>query len=317
MTKKSITLIGGGGFIGINLSDFFVKEGYEVLVISRSIIETQNTECSLIKKKSLDVNKTSNLIEELLGSENIVWLVNDIVPGSSMDSLVEDFTFNISPLVKFLESSHMLTNLKRFVFISSGGTIYGESHNSLKFDEDSIKNPISAYGLSKLIAEEYVNFITQKSSFQSYILRPSNVYGNHQNLKKPQGIIGYAFNAALNGKSIDVYGDGEVIRDFVHVLDFAEALKQCIEVKFEKSIVEIYNIGSQEGYSVIQILNFINEISGTNTQHIFKPSRAIDCNFSVLNTQKIKNKLGWYPKIQINDGLDSVWKWLNSNEKKK
>lgn len=312
MSKKSITLIGGGGFIGVNLSEFFVKEGYEVLVVSRSVIDSKNPHCSLFKKKSLDVNKTSLLIDELIDSENIVWLVNDIVPGSSMESLVDDFTFNTSPLIKFLESSHKLINLKRFVFFSSGGTIYGESPNCQKFDENSIKNPISAYGLSKLIAEDYVNFITQKSAFQSYILRPSNVYGNHQNFKKPQGIVGYAFNAALNGKPIDVYGNGQVVRDFVHVLDLAQALKQCVEFKFEKSKVEIYNIGSQEGYSIIEILNLITEITGSHIKYIFKPSRAIDCNFSVLDIQKIKQNLGWYPKIQINDGLESVWKWIKS-----
>ncbi len=316
MKKKSIALVGGGGFIGTNLSDFFIKKGYNVLVIGRSLIESHGNDSLYLRTKLIDVNKTSILVNELFEYENIVWLVNGLVPSSSMDSLIDDFAFNTAPLINFLENANSLHNLKRFIFISSGGTIYGNSHDGKNFDEDSIKKPVSAYGLSKLISEDYVKFLTRKSTFQSFILRPSNVYGNHQNFKKPQGIIGYAFNAALNGTSIDVYGGGEVVRDFVHVLDLAEALNQCILSDFVKAEVEIYNIGSEEGYTIKKILALINEISGANTQYVYKPNRSFDCNYNVLNIQKIRNNLGWYPKIEIKDGLRSLWEWINFNQNK-
>lgn len=314
---KSIALIGGGGFIGTNLSNFFIEEDYGVLVIGRNVIEDIPNSTNKIKKRLLDVNKTSKLIEALAEYENIVWLVNDLVPSASMDSLVDDFTFNLNPLIHFLESVNRLGNLKRFVFISSGGTIYGDSPNNIFLKEDNTKNPISAYGLSKIIAENYINFITNRSSFESIIIRPSNVYGNHQNFKKPQGIVGFAFNALVNNKTIELYGEGKVIRDFVHVLDLAEALKCCIESKYEIATVKTYNVGSQEGYSVREVLDMINEISNQKIQTTFKPSRSFDCSYNVLDIGKIKNELKWQPKIEIKDGLRSVWEWIKSEETNK
>ncbi len=313
--NKSIALIGGGGFIGTNLTNFFIEEDYNVLVIGRSVIEDLSNSTDKIKRRLIDVNKTSKLIEALADYENIVWLVNDLVPSASMDSLADDFTFNVTPLIHFLESVNKLENLKRFVFISSGGTIYGDSPSKRFLKEDNIKNPISAYGLSKIIAENYVDFITKRSSFESVILRPSNVYGNYQNLKKPQGIVGYAFNALINNKTIDLYADGEVIRDFIHVIDLAEAIKCCIEKKHEISKVETYNVGSQEGYSIREVLDLINEVSDGNIQTVSKPARAFDCDFNVLDVSKINLQLGWEPKIKIKEGLTKVWQWVKSEIK--
>lgn len=311
---KSIALIGGGGFIGTNLTNFFIEEDYNVLVIGRNVIEDIPNSTNKIRKKLLDVNKTSKLIEALAEYENIVWLVNDLVPSASMDSLVDDFTFNLNPLIHFLESVNRLRNLKRFVFISSGGTIYGDSPNKTFLKEDNTKNPISAYGLSKIIAENYINFITNRSSIESIIIRPSNVYGNHQNFKKPQGIVGFAFNALVNYKTIELYGEGKVIRDFVHVLDLAEAIKRCVESKYEIATVKTYNVGSQEGYSVREVLDMINEISNQKIQTTLKPSRSFDCSYNVLDISKIKNELKWQPKVEIKDGLRSVWEWIKFEE---
>lgn len=313
--NKSIALIGGGGFIGTNLTNFFIEEDYNVLVIGRSVVEDLSNSTDKIKRRLIDVNKTSKLIEALADYENIVWLVNDLVPSASMDSLADDFTFNVTPLIHFLESVNKLENLKRFVFISSGGTIYGDSPSKTFLKEDNVKNPISAYGLSKIIAENYVDFITKRSSFESVILRPSNVFGNYQNLKKPQGIVGYAFNALINNKTIDLYADGEVIRDFIHVIDLAEAIKCCIEKKHEISKVETYNVGSQEGYSIREVLDLINEVSDGNIQTVSKPARTFDCDFNVLDVSKINLQLGWEPKIKIKEGLTKVWQWVKSEIK--
>lgn len=309
--NKSIALIGGGGFIGTNLSNYFLGIDYDVLVIGRSVKDESSNNLSKLQKKLIDVNKTSKLIEVLTEYENIVWLVNDLVPSSSMDSLADDFTFNVSPLINFLEAVNKLEKLKRFIFISSGGTIYGDSPNRIFLKEDSPKNPISAYGLSKIISEKYIAYITKRSLFESFIIRPSNVYGNHQNLKKPQGIIGYAFNALINDKTIDLYGDGNVIRDFIHVQDLAEAVKCCTESKNEIANVRTYNVGSQKGHTIREILNIINKLTGKDIQTISKPSRTFDCEFNVLNINKIKSELGWKPIINLEDGLEKVWKWVN------
>ncbi|GAA3982762.1 NAD-dependent epimerase/dehydratase family protein [Pedobacter ginsengiterrae] len=309
--KKSIALIGGSGFIGTNLANFFAEKNYNVLVIGRSSIDKERFKSDNIKTVLIDVNHTSKLIEALEEYENVIWLVNNLLPGLKMDSLVDDFNLNVSPLVKFLELSRDAMQMKRFIFISSGGTIYGDSVNNTFFTETCPAKPISAYGMSKIVSENYVEYITDKANFDSYILRPSNVYGNFQNLVKPQGIIGFAFNAVINNSTIELFGDGMVTRDFVHVLDLATAIECCVNNIYEGSKVEKYNVASQNGYTIKEIIDLIKEITHTPIKTISKPLRDFDCIYNVLDISKIETNLHWKPKIDIKEGLDSVWKWMN------
>jgi UDP-glucose 4-epimerase len=312
--NKNVAIIGGSGFIGCNLASFFVDKEYDVLVVSRTI-DISKFKNNKIKKIELDVNFTSKLIENICEFDNVIWLVNNIVPSTNMDSLADDFTFNVNPLVRFLEANINSTKMKRFVFLSSGGTIYGDSDDKTSWLEEDQKIPISAYGLSKIISEEYIQFLTKKSSFESFILRPSNVYGIHQNLKKPQGIIGFAFNAILNSTSIDLYDNGSVTRDFIYITDLAEAIHSCLEKQYKKASINIYNVGSNIGYKIIDILLMINKVSNNQIITNPKPERNFDCNYNVLNNKKINHDLNWYPKVGIEQGLKYVWEWITNENK--
>lgn len=312
--NKNVAIIGGSGFIGCNLASFFVDKGYDVLVVSRTI-DNSKFKNNKIRKVELDVNFTSKLVESIYEFDNVIWLVNNIVPSTNMDSLADDFTFNVNPLIRFLEANINSTKMKRFVFLSSGGTIYGDSNDKVSWLEENPKIPISAYGLSKIISEEYIQFLTKKSSFESFILRPSNVYGVHQNLKKPQGIIGFAFNAILNNTSIDLYDNGSVTRDFIYVTDLSEAICSCIEKKHKEASVNIYNVGSNIGYKITDILSMINKVSSNQINTNPKPERNFDCNYNVLNNKKINHDLNWYPKVGIEQGLRYVWEWITSKNK--
>jgi UDP-glucose 4-epimerase len=174
--------------------------------------------------------------------------------------------------------------------------------------------PISGYGLSKIISEKYIEFFSVNSEIQYYILRPSNVYGLYQNFSKPQGIIGFAFKSIINNTSLNIYDEGKVTRDFIYVSDLAEAINCCIDSEFKNSISTIYNVGSQKGYSIIEILNKIKKITQKELLIIAKPSRSFDCNYNVLNIEKIKAELNWQPKIELDEGLKYIWNWIK-NEK--
>ncbi len=314
MSRKSIALIGGSGFIGTNIAQRLLHDNYNILIISRNPDRNISSVNKQIIRKSVDVNWTSKLINVLDGYENIVWLVNELLPSVSMDSLVQDFSFNISPLISFLESTRKLSKLRRFIFFSSGGTVYGNTLTNNFIDEESPTRPISAYGLSKLISEKYIDFITRKSSFQSIILRPSNVYGEHQNINKPQGIVAHSLYAIINKKSLDVYDGGNMIRDFIHVSDLSSVIKKLIERSYQSSKVDIYNVGSEYGVKINQILEIISEISGEKIKTIYRPSRPFDCDFNVLSINKIKSELGWIPNTSIRDGLEKTWIWANSGK---
>jgi UDP-glucose 4-epimerase len=311
--KNNVAIIGGGGFIGSNLTNFLAEKNYNVKVIGRKINLKKFT-ASKITFFEIDVNNTKDVVEITMDCETVIWLVSSGVPSVHRESLVDDYMTDIQPLVKFLENPKYRPHLKKFVFLSSGGTIYGDPADQIPIKENHEKAPISIYGLSKMISERYIEFLTMGSGFQSFILRPSNVYGVYQNLKKPQGIIGFAFKSILDRSYIDLYSDGNVVRDFLYVSDLCEAIFLCISSNLKKAKTSIYNVGSQEGTTIKEIINKINRIAEQEVLTSVKSPRSFDCNYNVLNNLKIRKDLGWKPNVILDNGLARVWEWIKSQE---
>ncbi|MGF7231478.1 NAD-dependent epimerase/dehydratase family protein [Arachidicoccus sp.] len=314
--NNTVGIIGGAGFIGHNLVDYFLKNNYEVVVVGRKVdrIKICNDKLKLIECL---IEKTDYILEELSNCGTIIWLISATIPSSSQKSLLTEFELNIKPLLQFLEKLTLMLTAKKFIFLSSGGAVYGNSTENKPISEIAISNPISSYGLSKLICEDYIKYLTVDSNLQSYILRPSNVYGIYQNLIKPQGIIGYAFKAILHKEPLVLYDKGRVTRDFIFVNDLAIAIDLCIKDSFQSSNCNIYNVGSQQPYTIKEILNKIENIAGAEIDFIPKISRKFDCNYNVLNIQKIANELNWSPNVTIDNGLVEVWNWMKNNKNDK
>ncbi len=311
MSENKVTIIGGFGFIGRNLMEFFLEKNFHIKIIGNNS-NNHHFENDKIETFKINVSNTEELVSVMDHSETVVWLVSSLVPGLNEGGLIKDFETNIAPVINFLEKAKTNQFLKKFIFLSSGGTIYGNKNLGETTDETQEKYPISEYGLSKLVTETYINYITHQSSFESFILRPSNVYGKYQNLQKPQGIIGYAFKSIIEKNSIDLYNYGNAIRDFVHVSDLCEAVYKCFMTEYHPGESHTYNIGSGTPYSINQIIQKINLVSGEEVATIPKPARSFDCEYSVLNHQKITNELNWFPQKNIEDGLLEVWEWIKA-----
>jgi UDP-glucose 4-epimerase len=309
---KNIAIIGGTGFIGRNLTEYFINSGYSINVIGRSIDKIPNHKN--LSKYKVDINDTINLLKSVENCEIIIWLVTSSIPSSSIFNFSDEFNNNINPIIKVLDSDKISVRFKKFIFISSGGTIYGEALDRTPITEDTLKSPISNYGLSKALSEDYIKFITKQNDFQSYILRPSNVYGEYQNMEKPQGIIGFALKSILNNTSIDLYGNGEVTRDFVYVKDVVKAFEKCILDDYKKAETKIYNVGSGYGLTIKQIIEKVSEIAGEKVITVSKPFREFDCKYNILNIDKIQDELNWFPETSIEQGLYNVWKWLKEKK---
>lgn len=308
---KNLTIIGGHGFIGKNFTDFFLHLGFNITLIGNN--SRKDKFPNSVKSITADVQDVNKIVNFTKDSEIVIWLATSLIPSSDKTSLETDFECNVKPIIAFLEKSNK-TKLKTFIYLSSGGTIYGNANSHVPIVESYSKSPISEYGLSKLVAENYIQFITKNSNFQTYILRPSNVYGKYQNLNKPQGIIGFAFKSLVNNTTLELYDDGKVIRDFVYVTDLAEVVLKCINATLQPSQTHIYNVGSGKAHSIKEIILKIGEIAEITVSTIPKASRNFDCEYNVLSIEKIKDELNWKPKIAIDDGLKLVWEWIKTNE---
>lgn len=309
--KQTIAIIGGNGFVGKNFTSYFLDKGYKVIVADHSIKKLNSTH-SDAEFVSVDIHHTRELLYLTEKTDYIIWLVHASVPSTQDDSLVDDFTLNVSPIIKFLEKAGNLKNLKKFIYLSSGGTVYGNTDEHLPISESHEQKPISNYGLSKSVAEKYIEYITDSKSFETIVLRPSNVYGPYQNLVKPQGIIGFAFKAIKNNLILDLYNEGKVIRDFIYVDDLANSVERFLNINVTAGNTSFYNVGSEEGISIKNILTKIEKITGEKLQLNLKTSRNFDCEYSVLNTSKIHQKTDWSKKTDLDEGLVKVWEWMKS-----
>ncbi|HFG0465149.1 NAD-dependent epimerase/dehydratase family protein [Flavobacterium psychrophilum] len=238
--KETIGIIGGSGFIGKNLTDFFLELNYNIIVVSRTYSDTEKL--SKIMWIQADVSNTTLIINGLKNCQTIICLASSLIPSESNESLKKDYDLNVSPIIDFFERSNQLLELQKFIFLSLGGTIYGNTTHNIPITEDHSEKPISNYGLIKIISENYIKFLTQKTKIESFILRLSNVYGKHQNLNKPQGIIGFAFKAILQKKAIDLYDGGKVTRGFINVFDLASAIHNCITSQLNPSNTSAHEV---------------------------------------------------------------------------
>lgn len=309
--RSTVAIIGGNGFVGKNFTKYFLSKDYDVIILDHSVKEKVNLHEN-VKEYAVDIHHTKMLIDIIKNVDYVIWLVHASVPSTQDDSLVDDFTLNISPIIKFLEKSAALENLKKFIYISSGGTIYGDVSEHSPINEEYKHKPISNYGLSKSVAEKYIEYITRNKLFESIILRPSNIYGPFQNLVKPQGIIGYAFKAIKNNQTLDIYDGGKVVRDFIYVDDVAKAVEKCLSEELKSGNTQFFNVGSNEGFSILQILQKIEIITEKKLQINHKSSRSFDCEYNVLDTLKINKEKNWNKEIKIEEGLLKVWEWIKS-----
>lgn len=308
MVAGTCLLIGGNGFIGRNITSSLHLAGYRLVVFD---LGGSGQLPSNVQYIYGSIENTEQLVAVANKVENVIWLVHTSVPSTSMSNIELDLSSNILPLVRFLQLFSKNTNKKKFIYFSSGGTVYGDTLPQIPLVEEAPKDPISSYGLTKLVAEEYVNFFFKRSAVAAFILRPSNVFGRYQNLEKPQGIIGHAFKSVMFGNPIEVFGDGTVIRDYIHVKDVAAAVILCLSSTVKNdSVPATFNIGSGFGTSINEILELISNVTKQSISVKRMPSREYDCKYNVLDYSKASIHIGWKPKISLIEGLTDFWSWL-------
>ncbi len=302
---KNLLIVGGGGFIGKNLVKYLQNEDFKISLLGRiNLSDFSNTDVELFNDDLVNLSKYYDLIND---SDAILWLAHNLVPGIKLSSLTIDFERNIFPLVQLYENLRDNSRLRKFIFVSSGGAIYGEPNEHLPIREDHLLKPISQYGFSKSIVEAYLTFLSKGKSIDTIILRPSNIFGPLQSLKKPQGIIGFAIDAAINNRTLDLYNEGNQIRDFLYISDFCNAILKIVQApNLDEGNTSIYNIGSGCESSIKDVIQIIEELKGQKIKKNYLPMREVDCTYNVLDSNRFMERFDWTPKIGLFEGIKSL-----------
>jgi UDP-glucose 4-epimerase len=297
-------VIGGAGFIGSQVSNLLVETGRDVYVLGRHPDPARE----LSKKATYimgDFNNRVVLRSILADTNEVIDLAYSTVPKTSFDDPLYDILSNLPPGVALLQESTQI-NLKKMVYVSSGGTVYGKA-NLLPIDETHPTNPISPYGITKLAMEKYVGMFTLAYGLPIAIARPSNAYGEYQAAFTGQGFIATAILSILQGKKVDVYGKQGTIRDYLHTFDIAQGIVSILEYG---EAGQSYNIGSGVGRNNMEVLAAINPLAlqaGCSLELEILPKRTFDVPINILSSQKLYSVSGWQPKISFDEGIQRVW----------
>lgn len=302
-----VLLIGGCGFIGSHVADRLVAAGMKVRVFDRAP-ERFRPPLPEIEYVQGTLDNTAQVYKALLGVDALIHLASTTVPSTANLDPAADINGNLVSMVRLLEAMRSI-GLRHMVYLSSGGTVYGPPDMPL-VTEDHPLRPINSYGIVKVAVENYLRMEHRLHGLQHVVLRVSNPYGPRQGNTGIQGIIGTHMWRMAQNEPVEVWGDGSVVRDYIHVRDIAEFCLRALQGE----AVGVYNVGSGEGTSVAEIVaatRTVVERSGRKIDPpIYKPGRSYDVPRVVLDISRARRELGWQPSISLADGLVETWDWI-------
>ena len=309
--KKNVLIFGATGFIGRNIvEDLYESNTYNLVLLIRNVQKNSN---NFKKFEGITVIEgeisNSELIEEILSKHKIdlvIHLVSNLIPSSSYD----DFNIELEQVVfpTFILLELLIKHNVKFVFFSSGGTIYGNSTGNIS--EYNPLHPINYYGYSKLMIENHIQFLHTTKQLSYLILRPANVYGKYQKIEARQGFIAVALGKILSNSSIEIWGNGEVVRDFIDVQDVSGALKKLLE---NNVLDRTFNVGSGEGNSLNEVLSIIETILETRIAIQYKDKREIDLDRMVLDISELNKHIEFNPK-SLKKGINDFVAYIGKGD---
>lgn len=308
---KNVLFIGGAGFIGSTLIRNILERHDEVEV---SVCEPSFANVSRLDGLKVKIFRSElgnfDYLESIIRKQKIdtiVHLVSTLIPGSGYEDYKNEIQNVAFPTMRLTQLCSELG--VKFVFFSSGGTVYGNRQDPVPFKESDEREPISYYGLTKLMLENNILFEHRTQGLQYLIVRPSNPYGHGQALNGKQGIIAVSLGKILSGQTIEVWGDGTSIRDYIYIDDLGRIFCQLLENDVVNTTV---NIGSGEGYSVNDILAKLKCIVEEPVNVEYKPARSADVSTMILSTER----LGSYVDLKLTKLEDGMRVFYNEEKQK-
>jgi UDP-glucose 4-epimerase len=305
-----IVAFGGGGFIGSAIVDRLLLAGHEVRIFERTRVLPYRLfgESEPVEWTTGDMQSPHDVATALEGMDAVLHLVSTTLPKNSNEDTVFDVQSNLVATLHLLDAM-AARGIKRIVFISSGGTVYGEPRY-LPIDEEHPTNPLVSYGITKLAIEKYLLLYRRMHGLNPTILRVANPFGERQRAETAQGAVGVFLHHALRGQMIDIWGDGSAIRDYIYIGDVADAFVRAFAYEGTSTI---FNISSCAGTSLNDLLAEIERLLGRTVERRYLPARPFDVPASVLDNALARTELGWVPKTTLGDGILLTSEWIKKS----
>ena len=305
-----IVLLGGAGFIGHHLAKL-LRNSAEVVVVSR-ILPSCKDKVDGVTYQQGDCASPNLLRQVIHQDDHVVFLAYNSVPKTSFDDPLRDIQDNL-PLAINLLNTLREVSVKRLLYVSSGGTVYGPADAAVPIREDHPTNPISPYGITKLAIEKYCQMYSRLFGIPVVIARPGNPFGPYQIPYRGQGFVATAVAKVLRGEELTIFGERGTVRDYLFIDDLVSAMA-CL-LRADVPTGSIFNIGSANGMNNIEVLATVAKAVGLGLSDIkikFLPTRSFDVAYNVLSVAKL-NELGWRPSVDFDEGLSQTVAWVSAN----
>lgn len=306
-----ILITGGAGFIASHIQDAYLSLGHKVAVVDNLVTGNRD-----------NLHKATKFYETDIRSEEIQGILEEFRPdilslhAAQMDvrKSVEDPKYDCEVnglgMLNLLEAGRKV-GVKKLIFASSGGAVYGEQE-SFPADESHSTNPTSPYGITKLLGDKYLQFYRDTYDISFVSLRYANIYGPRQNPHGEAGVVAIFATKLLKGEVPTINGDGLQTRDYVCVHDVVRANVLALEDKAQG----IYNVGTGIETNVVELYQTLARVLGMDTAPQYGPGKAGEQRRSVITSDKIKRELGWNPEFDLHKGFEETVKFFKGNIKR-
>lgn len=299
-------VLGGKGFIGSSLITRLHEQGHTVRVLGHGPPPAFTSK--RLNFFSSDFNLESDYSSMLQGCDAVFHLISTTLPTNSNAGPLADVQGNLLPTL------HLLDQMKKFgvtrlIFPSSGGTVYGQARY-LPIDEKHPTSPIVSYGVTKLAIEKYIGLYQHAFGLSPICLRISNPYGPGFRRNSPQGAIGAFLNKALNDQPIEVWGSGDVQRDYLYIDDLIDAFMAAAVYKGREWI---FNISTGVGTSLNEVLEMVATVTDKKLNICRRDGRSFDVQTNYLDNTLARKELDWQPRTPLALGIERTAYWLRNH----
>tara|TARA_B100000963_G_scaffold169373_1_gene147301 strand:+ start:40573 stop:41577 length:1005 start_codon:yes stop_codon:yes gene_type:complete len=332
-----IVVSGALGFVGVNLSVFFLKRGFEVIGIDNKFKDLGSYNNQQLFEKNggklfhVDIRNNNDVDHFFKNNDNIDVVYNlaaQVAFKNSIENPRLDFEINALGTLNFLESIRLFSPNSIFIQASTN-QVYGNVKGiklkefNKRYDYEDLPFGIpesypldflSPYGCSKGASDLYTIDYSRCFDLKTVVTRFGGIYGDHQYSYQDHGWVSFMTNMVLNNKSFNRFGHGKQVRDILYVTDIVNALYTCIS-KIDNVNGKAINIagGPENSISVLELLDLLEELTGNKEKSIINPMRKADKLVAYLDIRRAEKLLGWKPKISKRDGISKLISWLKSN----
>lgn len=293
-------VIGGNGFIGSHLAEGLRARGHGVRVLDPGPARGDLDWSGIDYRRGAytDADDIAGALEDV---DTVFHLASTTVPASSNRDPAYDVSSNLIGALGLL-SAMQARGLRRIVFFSSGGTVYGDPE-ALPVPESHPLKPISSYGIVKVAVEQYLSMYRHLGQLDPLVLRPSNPYGPRQSAAGGQGFVAAAIARLHEGTPLQIWGDGETVRDYIFIDDLIELAIRAAD----GGECGIFNAGSGTGASLNDVRAAIERAAGRRMPVEYMPARGFDVRRVVLDVSAARERFGWAPAIDLAEGIARTW----------